>query len=80
MKSESDSSLASELVSLEPPHDHLGTQIGPWLPKEPMLREMMEENRRNFEQNYFLVNALSFRKHAEDKGDGPIPAVVSGSP
>lgn len=32
------------LVSLEPPHDHLGTQIGPWLPKEPMLREMMEES------------------------------------
>ena len=32
------------LVSLEPPHDHLGTKIGPWLPKEPMLREMMEES------------------------------------
>ena len=33
-----------KLVSLEPPHDHLGAQIGPWLPKEPMLREMMEES------------------------------------
>ena len=33
-----------KLVSLEPPHDHLSTQIGPWLPKEPMLREMMEES------------------------------------
>lgn len=33
-----------KLVSLEPPHDHLGTQIGPWLPKEPMLWEMMEES------------------------------------
>lgn len=33
-----------KLVSLEPPHDHLGTQIGPWLPEEPMLREMMEES------------------------------------
>ncbi len=33
-----------KLVSLEPPHDHLGTQIGPWLPKEPMLREIMEES------------------------------------
>lgn len=33
-----------KLVSLESPHDHLGTQIGPWLPKEPMLREMMEES------------------------------------
>ena len=33
-----------KLISLEPPHDHLGSQIGPWLPKEPMLREMMEES------------------------------------
>ena len=33
-----------KVVSLEPPHDHLGTRIGPWLPKEPMLREMMEES------------------------------------
>ena len=32
------------VCQLEPPHDHLGTQIGPWLPKEPMLREMMEES------------------------------------
>ena len=33
-----------KVVSLEPPHDHLGTRIGPWLPQEPMLREMMEES------------------------------------
>lgn len=33
-----------KVVSLEPPHDHLGTRIGPWLPKEPMLRKMMEES------------------------------------
>lgn len=32
------------VVPLEPPHDHLGTKIGPWLPKEPMLKEMMEES------------------------------------
>ena len=32
------------VVSLEPPHDHLGTKIGPWLPEEPMLREMMEKS------------------------------------
>lgn len=29
---------------LEPPHDHLGHVIGPWLPKEPLLLEMMEES------------------------------------
>lgn len=32
------------VVPLEPPHDHLGTKIGPWLPKEPMLRKMMEKS------------------------------------
>ena len=32
------------VVPLEPPHDHLGTVIGPWLPREPMLREMMEKS------------------------------------
>ena len=33
-----------KVVSLEPPHDHLGTKIGPWLPKEPLLRDMMERS------------------------------------
>ena len=33
-----------KIVPLEPPHDHLGDKIGRWLPKEPMLREMMEES------------------------------------
>lgn len=32
------------VTSLEPPHDHLGTVIGPWLPKEAALREMMEKS------------------------------------
>ena len=32
------------LVSLEPPHDHLTQTIGPWLPKEPVLREFMEKS------------------------------------
>ena len=31
-------------VPLEPPHDHLGTVIGPWLPKEEILKEMMEKS------------------------------------
>lgn len=29
---------------LEPPHDHLGNVIGPFLPQEPVLREMMEKS------------------------------------
>ena len=33
-----------KVVPLEPPHDHLGTVIGPWLPKEEILKEMMEKS------------------------------------
>lgn len=29
---------------LEPPHDHLDSGIGPFLPQEPVLRRMMEES------------------------------------
>lgn len=32
------------VVPLEPPHDHLGTVIGPWLPKEALLKDMMERS------------------------------------
>ena len=32
------------VVDLEPPHDHLGREIGPHLPTEPILREMMEKS------------------------------------
>jgi len=32
------------LAQLEPPHDHLTQTIGPWLPKEPVLREFMEKS------------------------------------
>ena len=32
------------LVPLEPPHDHLTQTVGPWLPKEPVLREFMEKS------------------------------------
>ncbi len=31
-------------LDLEPPHDHLGEQIGAYLPTEPLLREMMEKS------------------------------------
>ncbi len=37
---------AGRLAQLEPPHDHLTQVIGPWLPKEPVLRDFME---RSFE-------------------------------
>ncbi len=30
--------------SLEPPHDHLGAVVGPWLPKEEVLRNFMEKS------------------------------------
>ena len=33
-----------KVVPLEPPHDHLGKKIGPWLPGEPMLKKLMEES------------------------------------
>lgn len=32
------------LSPLEPPHDHLGHAIGPYLPQEAVLREMMERS------------------------------------
>ena len=32
------------LPELEPPHDHLTQKIGPFLPKEPVLREFMEKS------------------------------------
>ena len=33
-----------KVVPLEPPHDHLGTVIGSWLPQEQRLKEMMEKS------------------------------------
>ena len=33
-----------EAVDIEPPHDHLTKVIGPYLPTEPKLREMMEKS------------------------------------
>lgn len=32
------------LAKLAPPHDHLGSVIGPWLPEEQVLRRFMEES------------------------------------
>ena len=32
------------VCKLEPPHDHLGSVIGDYLPREPVLKQMMEES------------------------------------
>ena len=49
------------LVDLEPPHDHLGTKIGPWLPKEPALRDMME-------QSFGLLNDHPLNRERQVRG------------
>lgn len=33
-----------KVLDLEPPHDHLGSVAGPYLPKEPMFRQIMEKS------------------------------------
>ncbi len=33
-----------EILELEPPHDHLGQMIGPFLPENPVFRAMMEKS------------------------------------
>ena len=33
-----------EVLDMEPPHDHLGQVIGPYLPENPLFREMMEKS------------------------------------
>ena len=33
-----------EILELEPPHDHLGQKIGPFLPENPVFRAMMEKS------------------------------------
>lgn len=50
---------------LEPPHDHLGSPIGAYLPQEAMLREMMEKS-------FDLLNdhPLNQKRVAEGKNKG----------
>ena len=52
-------------VPLEPPHDHLTRKIGPYLPREPVLRRIMEES-------YDLLNdhPLNRARAAEGKHKG----------
>ncbi len=37
-------SKLGQVVDLEPPHDHLGSVIGPFLPQNPVLRDMMKKS------------------------------------
>ena len=50
---------------LEPPHDHLTQVIGPWLPAEPQLRDMMEKS-------YEILNThpLNLERSAQGKNKG----------
>ena len=51
-----------QVLDLEPPHDHLGEVIGPYLPEQPQLRDMMK---RSFE---ILNNhPLNLKRAAEGK-------------
>jgi len=51
-----------KVSSLEPPHDHLTKVIGPWLPKEEVLRSFME-------RSYDILNnhPLNLKRAAEGK-------------
>lgn len=48
-------------MGLEQPHDHLGEIIGPYLPKEPVFREMMEKS-------YGLLNDHSLNRERAAAG------------
>lgn len=69
------------IVELEPPHDHLGQKIGEFLPKEQVLRDMME---RSFD--VLNNHPLNVKRAAEGKnkansiwfwGPGTKPALGS---
>lgn len=51
-----------QCVDLEPPHDHLGKVIGPFLPEQPQLRAMMEKS-------YDILNQhpVNLRRAAQGK-------------
>lgn len=51
-----------KMVDIDPPHDHLPQVIGPWLPTEPKLRQMME-------RSYEILNShpLNLQRAAQGK-------------
>lgn len=50
-----------EICELTPPHDILGKVIGPWLPKDPELRRMMEKS-------YEILNNHPLNMERAEKG------------
>lgn len=50
------------VLDMEPPHDHLGEKIGPYLPKEQAFRDMMEESFR-----FLDAHPLNVQRAAEGK-------------
>ncbi len=69
------------VVPLEPPHDHLGTKIGPWLPKEPMLRKMMEKSFPVLNEHLLNLERAAAGKHKANSlwfwGAGTKPSLRS---
>lgn len=69
------------VVPLEPPHDHLGTKIGPWLPKEPILKEMMEESFPILDVHPLNLDRAAAGKHKANSlwfwGAGTKPSLAS---
>ena len=49
------------VLDFEPPHDHLGAVIGPYLPKEPLFRAMMEKS-------FSILNEHPLNKRRAEEG------------
>lgn len=50
-----------KVLDMTPPHDHLGQVIGPFLPEEPVFRDMME-------RSYSILNDLPLNQARAAKG------------
>lgn len=53
-----------KVVDLEPPHDHLTQKAGPWLPKDPVLREMQK-------RSYEIISEHPINQERKAKGLNP---------
>lgn len=69
------------LSPLEPPHDHLGHAIGPYLPQEAVLREMMERSYEILNNHPLNLARAAAGKHKANSlwfwGAGTKPQVQS---
>lgn len=50
-----------QVLELNPPHDHLGQKIAPWLPQHPVFREMMKKS-------FDILNAHPLNRERAAKG------------